>query len=147
MSIANASATPASMAHAARYQPGAVQRERGWWTGAWAWTGAVAVAIESVLLSGLEQILYECVDLLRAEPGLEIRGHYALRVTRCDYRVRVLDRLLDEGGALGGDAVQLGSDRAGRTGIGERVAGAAAALTGEDRLALGGGRSPATTAG
>src|SRR5260370_42300254 len=45
MWIANASARPARTDQEARYQPGAVQRERGSWTGAWAWTGAVAVAI------------------------------------------------------------------------------------------------------
>src|SRR3954454_9415727 len=102
----------------------------------------------SVLLSCLEQILYERIDLLWAESRLEILRHYALREARRDLGIRILDRLLDERLTLRRDAVELRPNLTCCAGIGERVAGAAAALAGEDRLAgrRGGGLSAATTA-
>src|SRR5215212_307854 len=100
--------------------------------------------MESVLLSRLEQILYERVDLLWTELGLEVLRHHALREAGGDLGVGILDRLLDEPGALACD-VDLGQirpDRAGGSGVRQRVAGAAAALAGEDRLALGSRGAP-----
>src|SRR3954453_11477237 len=95
--------------------------------------------MESVLLSRLEQVLYERVDLLWTELGLEVLRHHALREARRDLRVGVLDRLLDEPRALASDVDlrQVRADTARGSGVRERVAGAAAALPGEDRLALG----------
>src|SRR4051812_23785698 len=108
----NASRKPSGMAIRTRYQPGAVHRERGWWTGAWGWAVAAAVAMWSVLLSGLLQVLYERRNLRGTEARLEILRHHALREPRFDLRVRVLDRLLYEGRSLGRDAVQLRPDGA-----------------------------------
>src|SRR4051794_24700882 len=143
--IPNASRNPSGTAISTRYQPGPVQRERGWWTGAWACRGAVAVVM-CVLLSGLKQILYERIDLGWTKSRLEILRHYALREPRFDLGIRILDRLLDEGLALRGDRVELRPDRTRRPGIRERVAGSAAAIAGEDGLALSGGRGLAAAA-
>src|SRR5260221_9700221 len=99
----------------------------------------------SVLLSGLEQILYERIDLLRTELRLEVLRHCVRRETGRDDGVRGDDRLPDVGRALGRDVdlVEVRADRTGRAGVGERVAGAATALAREDRLAQRGGRGRA----
>src|SRR3954452_18685041 len=104
--------------------------------------------MESVLLSRLKQVLYERVDLLGTELCLEVLGHDALREPGRDLGVGSLDRLLDEPRALVRD-VHLGQvrpDAPARARVRERVAGATAALTREDRLPLRSRRSPAASA-
>src|SRR3954451_11604954 len=104
--------------------------------------------MESVLLSRLKQVLYERVDLLGTELCLEVLGHDALREPGRDLGVGSLDRLLDEPRALVRD-VHLGQvrpDAPARARVRERVAGATAALTREDRLSLRSRRSPAASA-
>src|SRR3954454_12093187 len=94
--------------------------------------------MESVLLSGLEQILYERVDLCGTESRLEILRHHVRLEAGRDLGVRVLDRLLDEGRPLARDLdlVQVRPDLAVGSGVCQRVAGATSALACEDRLAL-----------